>query len=154
FWFVKSLMRTSPLVLLAGSPLYVLYLRALGAKVGRGAAVFSAKVPACPDLLTIGAGTVVRSDVAFFGYRAVAGRIETGVVVLGRDVVVGEASVLDVDVVMEDGAQLGHASCLRSGQVVPAGGRWHGSPARPTTTDFRLLEPRRCGALRKVVYSG
>jgi non-ribosomal peptide synthetase-like protein len=154
FWFVKSLMRTSPLVLLAGSPLYVLYLRALGAKVGRGAAVFSTKVPACPDLLTIGAGTVVRSDVAFYGYRAVAGRIETGVIVLGRDVVVGDASVLDIDVVMEDGAQLGHASCLRSGQVVPVDERWHGSPARPTTTDFRLVEPRRCGALRKVVYSG
>ena len=153
FWFVKSLMRTSPLVLLAGSPLYVLYLRALGAKVGRGAAVFSAKVPACPDLLRIGAGTVVRSEAAFYGYRAVAGRIETGRICLGRDVVVGEASVLDIDVAMKDEAQLGHASCLHSGQVVPAGQRWHGSPAQPTTTDFRLVEPRRCSALRKVVYS-
>ncbi|MBL8924696.1 MAG: amino acid adenylation domain-containing protein [Pseudonocardia sp.] len=153
FWFVKSLMRTSPLVLLAGSPLYVLYLRALGAKIGRGAAVFSTKMPACPDLLTIGAGTVVRSDVALYGYRAVAGRIETGRVQLGRDVVVGDASVLDIDVSMEDGAQLGHASCLHSGQVVPAGQRWHGSPAQPTMTDFRLVPPRRCGALRRVVFS-
>ena len=131
FWFVKSLMRTSPLVLLTGSPLYVLYLRALGARVGRGAAVFSAKVPACPDLLTIGAGTVVRSDVAFYGYHAAAGRIRTGRIDLGREVVVGDASVLDIDVAMEDGAQLGHASCLHTGQVVPAGERWHGSPARP-----------------------
>ena len=154
FWFVRSLIRTSPLVLLAGSPLYVLYLRALGAKVGCRAAVFSAKVPACPDLLTIGAGAVIRSEVAFSGYRAIAGRIQTGRVRLGRDVVVGDASVLDIDVAMEDGAQLGHASCLHAGQVVPAGQRWHGSPARPTTTDYRLVEPRRCSTLRKIVYSG
>jgi non-ribosomal peptide synthetase-like protein len=154
FWFVKSLIRTSPLVLLAGSPLYVLYLRALGAKVGPGVAVFSAKVPACPDLLTIGAGTVVRSEVAFSGYRAVGGWIQTGRVRLGRDVVVGDASVLDIDVEMGDESQLGHASCLLSGQSVPAGQRWHGSPARPTTTDYRLVEPRRCSASRKVVYSG
>ena len=36
FWIVKTLVRSNPLVLFAGSPLYVLYLRALGAKVGRG----------------------------------------------------------------------------------------------------------------------
>ena len=36
FWVVKTLVRANPLVLFAGSPLYVLYLRALGAKVGRG----------------------------------------------------------------------------------------------------------------------
>ena len=42
FWFVKTLVRSNPLALLfAGSPLYVLYLRALGAKVGRGVVIFS-----------------------------------------------------------------------------------------------------------------
>ena len=39
FWLVKTLMRANPLVLFAGSPLYLLYLRALGAKIGRGAAI-------------------------------------------------------------------------------------------------------------------
>ena len=38
------------------SPLYVLYLRALGAKIGRGVAIFSRHVPVCTDLLTIGDG--------------------------------------------------------------------------------------------------
>ena len=46
FWLVKTLVRSNPLALLAaGSPLYVLYLRALGAKIGRGAAIFSHQVP-------------------------------------------------------------------------------------------------------------
>ena len=34
FWIVKTLVRSNPLVRFGGSPLYVLYLRALGAKVG------------------------------------------------------------------------------------------------------------------------
>ena len=55
FWIVRTLVRSNPLALLAvGSPLYVLYLRALGAKVGRGTVIFSKHVPVCTDLLTIG----------------------------------------------------------------------------------------------------
>ena len=34
FWLVKTLLRTSPALLVVGSPLYVLYLRALGAQIG------------------------------------------------------------------------------------------------------------------------
>ena len=54
-----------------------LYLRALGAKVGRGVVIFSRSVPVCTDLITIGAGTVIRKDSSFAGYRALAGRIQT-----------------------------------------------------------------------------
>ena len=35
FSIVATLIRSSPLALFAGSPLYVLYLRALGARIGR-----------------------------------------------------------------------------------------------------------------------
>ena len=52
FWIVKTLVQRNPLVLFAGSPLYVLYLRALGAKIGRGVVIFSRHVPVCTDLLT------------------------------------------------------------------------------------------------------
>ena len=153
FWLVAALVRRGPLVLFAGSPLYVLYLRALGARIGRGVVVLSRTVPVCTDLLRIGAGAVVRKDSSFTGYRARAGRIETGAVTIGRDAVVGEASVLDIGTRLGDAAQLGHASSLQTGQVVPDGERWHGSPAEPTGTDFRAVEPRRCGTLRRGVYS-
>ena len=39
--FCKTLVSANPLVLFSGSPLYVPYLRALGAKIGRGVVVFS-----------------------------------------------------------------------------------------------------------------
>jgi len=153
FWIVKTLVRSNPCALLfIGSPLYVLYLRALGAKIGPGAAIFSRNIPICTDLLTIGAGTVIRKESFFLCYRAQAGRIETGAVTLGRDVFIGERAVLDINTSMGDGAQLGHASALHSGQAVPAGERWHGSPAQRTDVNYLRVAPARCGALRRVSF--
>src|SRR5262245_27096730 len=153
FWFVKTLIRSNPCALLfVGSPLYALYLRALGAKVGPGVAIFSRRIPVCTDLLTIGAGTVIRRESFFQCYRAHAGRIEMGRVTLGRDAVIAEKTVLDIDTSMGDGAQLGHASALHSGQAIPAGERWHGSPAQRTDVDYRRVEPMPCGTLRRVSF--
>ena len=154
FWIVKSLIRSNPLVLLVvGSPLYGLYLRALGAKVGPGVAIFSRTVPVCTDLLTIGAGTVIRKDSSFTGYRAHAGVIQTGAVTLGKDAFVGEMTVIDIGTSLGDGAQLGHTSSLHTGQAVPAGERWHGSPARQTEADYRVADPTDCGPLRRAAYT-
>jgi non-ribosomal peptide synthetase-like protein len=154
FWIVKTLIRSNPgTYLLVGTPLYGLYLRALGAKVGPGVVIFSRRVPVCTDLLTIGAGTVIRNEAIFLCYRARAGRIEIGPVTLGRDVFVGERAVLDINTSMGDGAQLGHASSLHSGQAAPAGERWHGSPAQPTETNYMRVAPARCGRLRRAVYA-
>jgi non-ribosomal peptide synthetase-like protein len=154
FWVVKALVQANPLVLFfLGSPLYVLYLRALGANIGRGVVIFSTHVPICTDLLTIGDGTVIRKDVFFNCYRAHAGLIQTGAVTLGKDVLVSEATVLDIETSLGDGAQLGHASSLHAGQAVPAGERWHGSPAQRSEVDYRLVDPTDCGTWRRVVYS-
>ncbi len=153
FWIVKTLIRSNPGVhLFVGSPLYGLYLRALGAKVGPGVVVLSRRIPVCTDLLTIGAGTVIRRESIFLCYRAQAGRIEIGPVTLGRDVFVGEKAVLDINTSMGDGAQLGHASALHSGQAVPAGERWHGSPAQRTDVNYVRVAPARCGKLRRGSY--
>src|SRR6266404_4959709 len=48
FWIVKTLIRSSPAArLFIGTPLYSLYLRALGAKIGRGVVILSRRVPVC-----------------------------------------------------------------------------------------------------------
>ncbi|MFH8572682.1 Pls/PosA family non-ribosomal peptide synthetase [Streptomyces sp. NPDC017993] len=153
FWAVKTLIRSDPLVLFVGSPLYTLYLRALGAKVGRGVTVFSRHVPVCTDLLTIGDDTIIRKDSFFNCYRAYAGLIQTGTVSLGKDVIVSEATVLDIESSLGDGAQLGHASSLHSGQVVSDGEHWHGSPAQRTDVDYQAVGPAGCGVLRRAVHS-
>lgn len=153
FWIVKALVHSNPLILFAGSPLYVLYLRALGANIGRDVTILSRIAPVCTDLLTIGDGTVIRKDSVFSCYRGHAGLIEIGPVTLGKGVVVSEATVLDINTSLGDGAQLGHASALHAGQSVPAGEHWHGSPAQLAEVDYRAIDPAECGALRRAVYS-
>lgn len=154
FWIVRTLIRSNPgIYLFVGSPLYGLYLRALGAKVGPRAVILSRRIPVCTDLLTIGAGTVIRREASFFCYRAQGGRIEIGPVRLGQDVYVGEMAVLDINTSMGDRAQLGHASALHSGQAVPAGERWHGSPALPTDAHYARIPPAECGTLRRAAYA-
>ena len=154
FWIVKTLVQRNPMLLLfSGTPLYPWYLRALGARVGRDVAIFVRQVPVATDLLTIGDGTVIRKDVLISGYRARDGQIQTGRITLGRDVVVGEASVVDIGTSMGDGAQLGHRSSLQKGQAVPAGQSWHGAPARRADVDYRLVPPTGCSTRRRVTYT-
>ncbi|MEV5160839.1 Pls/PosA family non-ribosomal peptide synthetase [Streptomyces sp. NPDC053728] len=153
FWVVKTLVRANPLVLFVGSPLYTLYLKALGAHIGAGVAVFSRHVPVCTDLLTVGDSTVIRKDSFLTCYRAHGDVIETGTVTLGKDAVVAEASVLDIGTSLGDGSRLAHASALHSGQSVPAGEHWHGSPAERAGSEYPVVEPAPCGPVRRSVHS-
>ncbi|MFF4217924.1 Pls/PosA family non-ribosomal peptide synthetase [Streptomyces nondiastaticus] len=156
FWCVKTLVVANPLVrMCVGTPLYPLYLRALGAEVGPRALILTTHVPVCTDLLAIGADSVIRKDTYLNGYRARDGAVETGPVTIGDRAFVGEHSVLDTGTRLGDGAQLGHASSLHTGQSVPAGQCWHGSPAVPAPADCQYLTvpPARCGTLRRACHS-
>jgi non-ribosomal peptide synthetase-like protein len=154
FWAVHTLIRLSPVVLLTGSPLYPLYLRALGAKVGAGVVILSRYPPVCTDLLTIGARTVIRRDSFFTCYRAEDGVIRTGPVTIGEDAFVGQNTVLDIDTSLGDRAQLAHSSALYEGQTVPAGERRLGSPAEQRSeSDFQNVEPAPVGARRRATYA-
>jgi non-ribosomal peptide synthetase-like protein len=154
FWVVKTLVRRNPIVLFTGSPLFNLYLRALGAKIGRGVVILSNHVPICTDLVTIGDGTVIRKDSFINGYRAHAGFIQMGSITIGKNAVISEAAVIDIDTSMGDGTQLGHASSLHSGQTVPDGQHWHGTPGQQTLADnFLTVVPARCGTVRRVAYA-
>ncbi len=159
FWVVKSLIRSSPFALLNGrsntsssSPLLTFYLRALGAKVGRGVTFLSRGIPVCTDLLTIGDNTVVRKDSLINCYQARAGMIEPGRVTLGKHVFVGEATVLDINTAVEDGAQLGHSSSLQPGETVPTNQRFQGSPAKPTELDYRPADVVGGSTRRRALY--
>ena len=138
------------MALFAGSPLYNVYLRLLGMKIGRNSVVVTTMVPVCTDLISIGDNTLVRRDAVLQGYKARSGLIQTGKISIGNNAFVGEAGVLDIDTAMEDDTQLGHSSSLHSrparaeGQALPrlarAGDRGRLLPAGETE---RLNAPAR-----------
>lgn len=152
FWLVKTLIRTSPLAAFAGTPIFNVYMRLLGARIGKDVVISSAQIPVCADLLAIGDNTILRKDSILTGYRAQSNYIYTGPVSIGANCFVGEGSVVDVDTVMEDDTQLGHASSLQSGQRLQRGKRYHGSPAVETPANYCTLDPMPCSGLRKGVW--
>ena len=153
FWVVKTMMRTSPVMAFTGTPIYNAYLRLMGAKIGKGAVLSCRYGPVCADLLSIGDNTILRKDTIVLGYRAQSNFIHIGPVEIGANAFVGEASVIDIDTAMGDDTQLGHASSLQSGQRVPDGKHYHGSPAVETTSNYCPIESREVGTLRSATFT-
>ncbi|HHI82198.1 MAG TPA: peptide synthetase, partial [Rhizobiales bacterium] len=153
FWLVKGFIQYSPMAAFIGTPLYNLYLRLLGARIGTGTVISSKVVPVCTDLISIGNNCVVGRDSVFPGYTVQGNIIHTGPVNIGNDAFVGDASILDVETSIGDGGQLGHVSSLQSGQTIPAGTNMHGSPAEPTDADYCKIERLHCSELRRWSYT-
>ncbi|MGQ0465251.1 MAG: Pls/PosA family non-ribosomal peptide synthetase [Sporichthyaceae bacterium] len=149
FWLSRRLMMLSPLAAFPGSPLFVWYLRLLGARIGSGALLQSSSVPACPDLLHVGAGAVVLRKASISCYRAVDGWIETGPVNIGAAAFVGESSHLDIETSLGDGARLDRASSLHRGRHVGPGERVAGVPAQPVDVPARQAPQLTCTRLRR-----
>ena len=153
FWVVKTMMRTSPAAAFAGTPIYNAYLRLMGARIGRNVIISCRFPPICADMVRIGDNTILRKDSIVLGYRAQSNFIHIGPVEIGSNAFVGEASVLDIDTAMGDDTQLGHASSLQSGQRVPDGKHYHGSPAIETISDYCPIEGREVSAVRSALYT-
>lgn len=157
FWLLKQIVQINPMALFKGYPLYNVYLRLMGAHIGKNVVLECHVSAVCADLLSIGDNTICRNDALLVPYKAVSNRIYTGPVILGNNVIVGEGSVVDIHTRMEDNTQLGHASCLCEGQVVPQGKHYHGNPAEETTIDFasdvNAQNPLQVTALRRFIYS-
>ena len=152
FWAVKTLVRSAPVVVFSGSPIYNIYLRLLGARIGPNVVVDCRCVPVCTDLIAIGENAILRKDSILLGYRAQSNFIHTGPIEIGRNAFVGEASVLDIGTAMGNDTQLGHASSLQTGQRIPDGKHYHGSPAQETTSDYCPIENVPCSPLRRGLF--
>ncbi len=131
FWVVKFLIRSNPLVLMAGTPLYSWYLRSLGARIHPTALFAVRKPPVATDLIEVGPGAVVDANAHIHGYHVESGWVRMGPVSVGAQAQVGANSLLDIHSSLGAGAMLAHASSLQPGQHVPASAGWHGSPAVP-----------------------
>ena len=91
------------------TPMWGMYLRLNGARVGRGAWVNSLGLMD-HNLLDIGDHTVIGSDAHVAGHIVEAGVLRTAPVLLGRDVTIGIGSVIEIGVTDGDGAQVGALS--------------------------------------------
>ncbi len=131
FWFATTIESAVPVGYLAGTPLLSIYLRLMGAKIGR-TVYLASDAFAIYDLLSIGDDTSINDDSNLPGYTVENGRLNLGRITIGRNCFVGTRSAVREDTVMGNGAALEDLSLLPRGTVIPAGETWAGSPARRT----------------------
>jgi non-ribosomal peptide synthetase-like protein len=152
FWMVKMLTSTAPMALFPGGPVYNLYLSLLGAKIGSNV-IIGSTAPVCTDLFKLGDNSIIRNKSLLPGYNAVGNILHTGPIHIGARSFVGSGCVLEMDTAMEDDTQLGHSSALQTGQRVPEGKHFHGTPAEETSANYCDVASMNCTALRRWVYT-
>ncbi len=153
WWLAGKFSELPDVYLLAASPWMPLYLRALGARVGRDAMIDTISV-AAPELLTVGDGASLGAFVNLENARVEGGQLHLGPVVVGREAVVDSYAVLENATALGDGARLKGQSALGAGQTIPAGQVWEGAPARDTGESPRPLPPRPvAGPLRRATQA-
>lgn len=142
WWLADRLIEGAPLYMLGGSTLYVWWLRALGAKVGKEVNIGSLSIRA-HDLLVIGDGVSIGNTVNLENAR-----VEHGVLILANITLATEACV-DSYAILEGNTSIGEyghldgLSALSDGMHVPASRIWSGSPARDIGAfDHTLQMPR------------
>ncbi|MEP1208760.1 MAG: Pls/PosA family non-ribosomal peptide synthetase [Rhizobiaceae bacterium] len=152
FWIAQTAVQANPLVLFRGTPIYNVYLRLVGARVGKGTLIFSPP-PVCTDLISIGENSVIRTKSAFHGYTARNGRLHLGTVKIGSESYLGEASVMDINSELGNDAQLGNRSALHEGQKAEGGKTHYGSPAIVGDTDFIRVPVEDVSPARAWIYT-
>ena len=130
FWLVRRFEMIAGTSLLVGTPLLPLYLRAMGARIGRGCNINTNHL-AIFDLLGIGDESSLGVETQALGYRVESGQLFIGSVEIGRRCFVGAHCALGNHVWMDDDARLDDQSSLPDDTWVPAGQSRRGSPAQP-----------------------
>jgi non-ribosomal peptide synthetase-like protein len=112
-----------------GSPLMSLYLRAMGARVGRGVWCETTAITEY-DLIDLGDGAAVNRGACLMTHVFQDRQLSIGPTRIGEGATLGPTSAVLPDTELGDGACIGaHAVVLR-GEHLHAGTRWQGSPVR------------------------
>lgn len=142
WWLADRICDVPPRHLLSGSSLNAVYLRALGAKVGRDTVIGALSIRA-PDLLSIGSGVSVGSSVNLENARVAGGELILGNISIGREAVVDSYAVMEGDTSIGEYAHLGGLSSISAGRHIPDMQRWEGAPAQfAENVDIHARLPR------------
>ncbi|NSL88386.1 amino acid adenylation domain-containing protein [Chitinophaga sp. Mgbs1] len=129
WWLVKTSQRLMPAQFLNGTPLYPLYLRALGVKIASDAQLGAVTIGA-EDLVTIGSDVSISSQAVINNAFVEDGLLKLRTVHLGDHAYIGSSAIVAGDTVMEAWSELQDLSYLPPKQTIASGEVWQGSPAQ------------------------
>jgi non-ribosomal peptide synthetase-like protein len=128
-WLMQRLVHLTAHKFLQGSPLMRLYLRALGADIGRDAIIQEFEEGAV-DLISIGARASIGAKVRFANVEVIGNEVHVGGIEIGAGAQVGNASVIAGNVTIGAGAELADLTLVGAGACIGMYERWEGTPAR------------------------
>jgi acetyltransferase-like isoleucine patch superfamily enzyme len=111
------------------SPLWTLYMRWNGARVGRGVHINSLSI-SDHNMLEFGDGVVIGENVHLSGHTVEGGMVKTGPVRLGRFVTVGLGSMVGINVEAGEKCQIGAMSVVLKGTKLDGDAVYVGVPVR------------------------
>ena len=129
WWFVCRIQHIVMFSYLSSSPLWNVYCKLMGAKIGHNCSIQTSFINIF-DLLCVGDNSCVGYDAGLFGYIVEEGLLKIGPISIGKNCYVGMKSMLSIDTTMKDNTILSDQSMLPSHKTIPAGECWSGSPAR------------------------
>ncbi len=129
WWFVKAMQRLLPAQFLNGTPLYPVYLRAIGMNVAADAQVSDFTFGA-EDLITIGSDVSISSKTTINNAYVEDGMLKLRRVTLGDHAYIGSSAIIAGDSTMEGWGELQDLSFLPAGKTIKQGEVWQGSPAQ------------------------
>ncbi|KRD54396.1 Pls/PosA family non-ribosomal peptide synthetase [Microbacterium sp. Root280D1] len=114
----------------SGTPALAIWLRTLGAKIGRGVWTDSYWLPE-PDLVTLGDGATVNRGCVVQTHLFHDRVMSIDAVTLESGATLGPHSVILPAATIGSDATVGPASLVMRGEFVPIGSRWSGNPIGP-----------------------
>jgi acetyltransferase-like isoleucine patch superfamily enzyme len=124
--------------LFRGTPVWTAYLRLAGARLGRRVYVNSLALTDY-NLLEVGDDVVIGDDVHASGHTVEGGFVKTAALRIGNNVTVGLGSVIEIDVEVGDGCQIGALSFVPKHTRLEAGAVFAGIPVQRIGT---AIDPR------------
>ena len=129
WWLADRLIEGAPLYMLGGSTLYVWWLRALGAKIGKEVNIGSLTLRA-HDLLSVADGVSIGNAVNLENARVEHGELILGHIILAEEACIDSYAVLEGNTSVGKYGHVEGLSALSDGMQVPPARIWSGSPAR------------------------
>jgi len=134
FWLADKLVNISPISYFTGTPVMNVFLRLLGAKIGKDCYVNTSSISAF-DLLKLGNNVSICTDSHLKGFTISDGYLQIGTIELEDDCYVGTRCCLAHNSKMEKNSSTEDLTLIPEGFTVPENENWGGSPAAKLGTN-------------------
>ncbi len=134
FWLVDKVVHICPLIYFTGTPLMNVFLRLLGAKIGKNTYVNTSSVSVY-DLTNVGENVSICTDTHLRGYTISDGYIHIGRIDIEDNAFIGTRCSISHNSRMEKNSSVEDLTLVSEGAVIPANENWGGSPATRISTN-------------------